>query len=181
MLPAITGLAAPALRFDVDAAEAAYDAWKFSCGPAAICGLLSMTPAELRPHVGDFPQKGYTSPTMMYEMLRSLGARFAIRQGTTDGKHQPPWPSFGLARIQFGGPWCKPGVPMRVRYNYTHWVASWRASHDADRHFVYDINTTCAGWLGFFEWSHKVMPWLLEDVRRADRTWWVTHALEVSR
>ena len=114
-------------------------------------------------------------PTLMYEILGRLGVKYrrCLNGGDT-------WPYFGLARIQWGGPWTKEGVPMRVRYRHTHWVASWKASHDADRHMIFDVNATCVGWIGFFEWSHRLVPWLLKECEpKADGTWWVTHALEV--
>lgn len=62
----------PPARFDVDETDQAAEAWNFSCGPGAVCGLLEMTPEELRPHLFDFEQKGYTNPTLMFDVLRKL-------------------------------------------------------------------------------------------------------------
>lgn len=44
----------PPIRFTEDDAQAAWEAWRFNCGPGALCAITGMTPAELRPHLGDF-------------------------------------------------------------------------------------------------------------------------------
>lgn len=63
----------PPLRFGVDEAQAASDEWGFNCGPAALCAVLGLTPAELRPHLGDFERKRYTKP-----LPRPAGPREAL-------------------------------------------------------------------------------------------------------
>ena len=62
----------PPACFDVDEADRAGKAWNFNCGPGAVCGLLEMTPEELRPHLFDFEKKGYTNPTLMFDVLKKL-------------------------------------------------------------------------------------------------------------
>jgi hypothetical protein len=91
-------------------------------------------------------------------------------------RHPDSWPRFGLVSIQWGGPWCDDGVPIRVRYCYTHWVAAVKT----DCLNVFDINATCSGgWVTFDEWSTQLVPWLLRDKPRHDGTWWITHSAEV--
>src|SRR5687767_3765671 len=117
-------------RFTAKEAETAFDG-KFNCGPSALCAILELTPDELRPHMHHpkrghpkqtvrFEDVGYTSPTMMFSTLKNLlvPRRVTYRSDNPTGGCDI---EYGLMRVQFGGPWCKPGVPMIVRYQATHW------------------------------------------------------------
>jgi hypothetical protein len=117
-----------------------------------------------------FDQKGYTSPGMMWGALKRLRVRYRWHFPRA-GKGFPriAWPRFGLVRVQWGGPWCDPGVPPRVAYMHTHWVASWG---EAPEVMIFDINTTAVGWISLTEWSEQLVPWLLATHHRADFTWW---------
>jgi hypothetical protein len=111
------------VRFDIDDAQAAVDEWGFNCGPGALCAVLNKTPSELRPHLGDFEQKGYTNPSLMASILRNLNVRFTRHFECRDdaspdnAKDFDFYPRFGLIRIQWAGPWTKGGgtVPQRLR------------------------------------------------------------------
>ena len=167
----------PRLRFDVDDAERAGDRWGFSCGPAAICALLGLTPDQLRPHLERHSRKrSYMTPDDVLRALDSLGVRHSAGR-----RHQ--YPQFGFARIQWGGPWLKPGVPYKARYCYTHWVASCGGCTTGSCRFqICDINATCVGWMSLNEWSGKLVPWLLKEaVPRADGSWSITHTIEVTQ
>lgn len=168
----------PAVAFsDVDA-ESAWAAWRFNCGPAALCAVTGLTPEKVRPHLGDFEQKGYTNPTLMFGALRSLGVKWEAKSSPL-GVEKLEWPAFGLARIQWGGPWTKPGVPMRARYRQTHWVASChRSPGDIG---IFDVNAmNVGGWVPLASWEKVMVPWLMKEcVPRADGTWWITHAVEI--
>ena len=165
--------APPPIRFSAE--EAYATDWRFNCGPGALCAVLGMTPAEIRPHMLDFERKGYTNPTLMLDVLRGLGVAF---------RHRPDrlWPEFGLVRVQWSGPWTAPGVPPRVAYRHTHWVASC-GTRLPDSMRVFDVNAICVGgWLSFIEWAQALVPWLLRICEpKADGRWWVTHALELTR
>lgn len=160
------------IAFNVDDAQSAAAEWGFNCGPAAICAITGMTPSEVRPFLGDFESKRYTNPGLMFEILRGMGVSF---------KTAPlDWfPKWGLARVQWGGPWMQPAVPVRARYRHTHWVASrWLG----DKTMIYDVNCTCVGWVPSEEWTDQVVPWLLKQVEpQNDGTWSLTHCLEVAR
>lgn len=159
----------PRLRFDVDDAERAGDRWGFSCGPAALCALLGLTPDQLRPHLERHSRKrSYMTPDDARRALDSLGVEYSAGNG-------PKWPRYGITRIQWHGPWLQPGVPYKARYCYTHWVATCDGQ-------IYDINATCVGWLSLEQWAEKLVPWLLrEAVPRADGGWSITHAIEVQQ
>jgi hypothetical protein len=168
-------------------AQAAAAEWGFNCGPAAVCALLEMTPNELLPHLGEFIAKGYTNPTLMKSILASLGySTRRLYQATSkypDGDY-PPLPRFGVMRIQWGGPWCKEGVPMAARYRHTHWVAvKYNLASGSPAHSkVFDVNAlaTGPGWLPFTEWSRVLVPGLIKQCEpKGDGDWWPTHCWEV--
>lgn len=161
------------VRFTIDDVERAFDDWFFNCGPAALCAVLDKTPDEIRPHLLDFEAKGHTNPTLMTDILRGLGVRY--RQVYRSDVPAPmPAIQYGLVRVQWGGPWTRPGVPMRVRYRRTHWVAV-----AGDK--VFDINAMCVGgWIPAAEWSTHLVPWLIRECcPKGDGTWWPTHGHEI--
>lgn len=173
----------PPIRFTGDDTQAAWEAWRFNCGPGALCAITGLTPAELRPHMGDFEAKGYTNPTLMASILKGLGIPFE-RIFEATGAPRKPWcdgnlPEFGLMRVQWGGPWTRPGVPMAARYRHTHWVAVDR-EHPTQ---VFDVNAAhFGGWLSWAEWSTQLVPWLIKECApKADGEWWPTHCWQVPR
>lgn len=171
----------PPIRFTVADVERASDAYNFNCGLGALCAVLGKTPDELRPHLLDFEAKGYTNPTLMFSILRGLGVCFQVAGPYNSANPSPGFPMFGLARIQWGGPWCKPGVPMRARYRQTHWVAS---ANSFERGVgIFDVNAidNGSGWTSLEAWRAIMVPWILKDYPRADGTWWITHAIELGR
>lgn len=181
----------PAIRFTVEQAQAAAEAWGFNCGPGALCAITGMTPAEIRPHMGDFEAKRYTNPTLMASILKGLAIPVArVHEAKGENARDVPWmaanlPLFGLMRVQWEGPWTAPGVPMAARYRYTHWVAIDRVQRNdplfmAD---VFDVNAACVGgWIPWKEWDTQLVPWLLKECHpKATGGWWPTHCWQVPR
>jgi hypothetical protein len=171
--------------FTVDEAQAAADAWGFNCGPGALCAILGKRPEEIRPHLIDFERKGYTNLSLMAAILRGLGVRFDRVFEHLGARPEPMdvlYPLCGLVRVQWGGPWTAPGVPVRARYRHTHWIAIRQGPGDPYPGEVFDINAVCVGgWLDWDEWRLGLVPWLLEQCApRADGTWWPTHCWEVT-
>ena len=152
-------------------ADDAYEAWGCNCGPGAIAAIMGMSLTAVRPYMGDFERKHYTNPTLMWETLERIG-----RPWRKVGKS---WPRFGLARIQWEGPWTEPGVPIKARYRQTHWVASWITVERG--HGVFDINATGngTGWCSFEHWRDVLVPHIITHVPRANGKWHVTHGVEV--
>ena len=166
----------PSITFNVDQAQAAGDAWRFNCGPGALCAVLQVAPEEIRPHLGDFENKGYLNPMLMYQILHGLGLKYKNQRLDSVTCPKPEWPEFGLIRIQWDGPWCAEGVPMKARYRHTHWVAVFKQ-------LVFDVNATCVGgWLPYTEWADQLVPWLLKQCEpKANGKWWPTHCLALDR
>jgi hypothetical protein len=164
----------PPARFDVWDARRAGAEWGANCGPGAAAAILMLTLDEVRAHfvaVG-FEQKRYTNPSMMFALLRRVGARWHTVAG------RPGWPRHGLVRVQWEGPWTAQGVPMAARYRHTHWVGAHLSAGETQ---VFDINCICVGgWISLQEWSGKVVPWLLGECEpKANGRWHITHAIEV--
>lgn len=163
------------IRFTVE--EANNCGWQFNCGPSALCAVLNLTPSEIRPLMGDFENKGYTNPTLMVEVLNRAGATYRQVYRSDNPEGRAPQIRLGLMRVQWGGPWTRPGVPMRVRYRQTHWVALRNNNEE-----VFDVNATCSGgWLKAAEWEWQLIPWLIKEcVPKGDGTWWPTHVIEIA-
>jgi len=168
------------VRFTIDDAIAAGEAWGFNCGPGALCAVLNKTPGEMRPLMGDFETKGYTNPTLMTDILKAqrVPHRTTYRR---DAPGDPQFPRLGVVRVQWAGPWTKPGVPMRVRYRETHWVAVRRDGLSKQTLEVFDINAICVGgWRSWREWSEQLVPWLIRQCNpKCSGEWWVTHVIEL--
>lgn len=167
------GVVPPAPAFDLFDAERAADEWRFNCGPSSICVLSGMTPEQIRPKMLDFERKGYTNPTLMFDVLRGLGASWR--------KHSAGWPAEDgryLVRVQWGGPWCDDGVPVAARYRHTHWIAHWIHGKGC---FIFDVNAMCVGgWLTYQEWHNNLAPWLIKQCEpKGNGKFWPTHCLEV--
>lgn len=169
------GMGNPSAALTVENVQDAAETWGFNCGPGALCGLLGKSPDEIRPFLGDFETKRYTNPTLMNEILDRLGIPFELvyRNDSLDPDLNPP--DYGLIRIQWDGPWTKPGVPMAARYRKTHWIG-----YRSDTEEIFDINCiNIGGWVPFVKWSECVVPWILEQcVPKANGQWWPTHCLD---
>lgn len=166
------------LRFTQEDAALAHDTWGANCGPGAIAAICGLTLDELRPQMGDFEAKRYTNPTLMWEVLDRLGVEWGLQTITPF-----TWPRYGLARIQWEGPWTAPGVPMRARYRHTHWVAVQRRRLIPDDVGIFDINAMASGgWVGLKDWEDVIVPWILAECEPGNcGAWHITHAVEIAR
>lgn len=163
------------IRFTAADADRAAEQWGANCGPGAIAAILGMTLDEVRPHMGDFEAKGYTNPTLMFETLNRIGVTWRAMRGVKR------WPCYGLVRVQWEGPWTQPGVPMRARYRYTHWVGA--DARNPANIGIFDINAIAngTGWCSLEHWSQILVPWLLsEAVPRANGRWHLATVIEVT-
>ena len=163
----------PQPRFAEADAEAAFQAWDANCGPVAVAAICGLTLDELRPHLDDFETRRYTNPTLMRRILDRLGVAWEKRRKPLD------WPSYGLCRIQWLGPWTAPGRPVQGAYRHTHWVGAMRRRGQVG---VFDVNclNNGSGWVSAADWKALVVPFILEHAEpRATGGWAFTHCLEV--
>ena len=164
----------PPLRFTHDDANRAYDDWGANCGPGAIAAMLGMTLDELRPQMGDFEDKRYTNPTLMWDVLNRIGVGFSLT------KPARSWPDYGLARVQWEGPWTNPGVPPRAAYRHTHWVGA--HGKNPENVGIFDINCmNSGGWVNVFDWAGTIVPHLVQNCcpKGASGRWHLTHVVEI--
>lgn len=159
------------LKFTVEDADRAFADWGCNCGPSALAAIAAVTLEEARQAIEGFDAKRYTSPTMMFSALDRIGVIW--RKAGAD------WPAYGLARIQWEGRWTEPGVPIRARYRFTHWVGSELGRHNRG---VFDINAlnNGTGWCRLEDWATIIVPHLTAHYPGANGKWHVTHGLEVS-
>ena len=167
----------PAVRFTLDEAQTCFDEWRFNCGPAALCAVLSVRPEDALRVIPKFRERGYTNPRMMRVGLQALGAiikEHCSEDGPVTLTQEAPYPMFGLVRIQWSGRWTNPGVPVRARYRHSHWIA--RCGDHA-----FDINCMCVGgWVPWTEWRDQVAPWIIREVDPKATGWWPTHCWAVT-
>lgn len=110
----------------------------------------------------------------MFDALKSIGRPWR-RKGDV-------FPTYGLARIQWEGPWTKPGVPMAARYRHTHWVGVAQIIDNTIG--IFDVNAcgNGTGWCSLADWSGILVPWILKECEpKAHGGWHVTHGIEVGR
>jgi hypothetical protein len=165
--------------FTFEDAERANDEWGCNCGPGALAAVTGLTLDEVRPLMGDFERKRYTNPTLMFECLKRTGIRW---------NHAKAIPSYGLLRVQWEGPWTKPGVPIRARYRHTHWIGVQNRpgkfpEEPGPGAGIFDINAmNSGGWIAYSDWASVLVPFILgECVPKADGNWHFTHFVEIAR
>lgn len=170
----------PALRFTEADVDAAYREWCCNCGPAALAAVLGVTLDVVRGHMPDFEHKGYTNPTLMWAALDRAGAIFKTTTHKPGAMVRPLRPAFGLARVQWDGPWCRDGVPARAAYRHTHWIG---VCEGRDSIGVFDVNCMkSGGWVRYEDWALTIVPHLLATVvPRATGGFWMTHTVEMAR
>lgn len=167
------------IKFTAADQDAANQAWGANCGPGALAAIAGLTLDEVRPALVGFDKKRYTNPAMMFGALDRLRIKYKPEVGIIYPVGPSGWPRYGLCRIQWEGPWTKPGVPPRVAYRYTHWVG---AQHGYSSVGIFDINAMgSGGWIGLNDWADELVPWLLNALyKKASGLWHITHSIEIA-
>lgn len=153
--------------------------WDPNCGPGALAGILELSLDDVRSHMGDFEEKGYTNVGTMRNALKSLGVPFENRKNSDF----VPWPSRGIIRVQWGGPWMDEKAHWTEKLWHSHWISCINESKPGEdlEIWVCDINCTIlGGWVSYEQWALAVVPWLLENLeQKSDGTWFITHVIEI--
>ena len=173
--------------------EEAYATFGANCGPASLAAILQRSVMSLRPFLGNFERRGTTTPRHLLAALHAVGLeRTAVtlhtRQRQVAGLgHAAPsaWPRlYGLAFVQWTGPWCATGVPVAAAYRRTHWVGT--ALTQEYGQMLYDINAwgheaSQGAWLTRACWEDRILTAITRAIPRADGGYYVRTALEVQR
>jgi hypothetical protein len=148
------------LLFDDAAFTLANGLWHVNCGPGSLAAALALDLETVRQLMPEFEGKGYTNPTMIEQALGRAGIVFRRTKGlVTDVLCE------GINRVQWSGPWLKPGVPAGAAYQRTHWVAAAQGM----------VFCTCSAiaWIPLAAWRAH-MHTVCSTIPRCDG-WHVTH------
>lgn len=157
--------------------EAAHCEWGCNCGPSALAFVLGSSLDRVRPAIPGFEGKRYTSPSMMRFATAAMAMTLSVLE------NEPPdglsveemfvggGPS--LVRVQWCGPWTRPGVPPVARYRNTHWVVAFVRNGQRS---VFDCN---GGVRDFGSWCSEIVPAILESYPKANGLWYPTHRWRV--
>ncbi len=164
--------------FTQEDSKRAFDEWGANCGPNALAFALGISLDDVRGKIPQFEERHYTSPSMMDAALKALGVEvFRVQKPHRDWMCSD---AMALVRIQWTGPWTKPGANPKWAYRQTHWIATWNtdANHPFGEPMVFDVN----GGIALMQnWEQQIVPALVAMYPRADGGWFPTHVWEVSR
>lgn len=156
------------LMFTAKDANAASAEWGANCGPMSLAAALALDLQTVRPLIAGFEEKGYTNPTMMRGALECVGIQYV-----RTSKLRTQELCEGINRVQWEGPWLRPGVPPIVAYGYTHWIAQSGGK-------VFCSATGLIGWVPISEWKVLIAKVCRDEIKRCTG-WHVTdhYAFEV--
>jgi len=112
----VSASGSPPLLYTLDDSVKANREWGASCGPHSIAAACGLTLDQVRPALVNY--KGWMSPTNITQSLLRLGKVHNLRHHLKTQEL-----CNGINRIQWEGKWLNPGIPARVAYFHTHWVA----------------------------------------------------------
>ena len=174
----------PTCKFDQADLIKANEDWGCNCGPASLAFALQVCLEDVRNPMmlAGFALKRHTTPTIMNAALVAMGVQkrsVKVPVRTTEGglDIEPLFngQSIALVRIQWTGPWTKPGTNQKWAYRQTHWVATWQ---ERGVPLVFDCN---GGIRSFDGWEMDIVPKLTSQYSRADGGWFPTHIWKVQQ
>ena len=154
----------------------AADAWGANCGPMSLAAVLRLGIVEGARELVQ-PFRGFMSPTDMYQAVKRAESRGLCKflgRGTIGRGDPDPWPTLGLVRIQWIGPWCDPGANPRAAYRYTHFVAVKHLEEPGHCTMIYDA--TPNRWLPLWLWS----KWCTSLLPKRATGWAPVNSIEIA-
>lgn len=88
------------------------------------------------------------------------------------------FPKYGLARVQWEGPWLA-APDIFTPQMWSHWIGAVTTTSGL---MIFDVNALPeGGWITFEKWSSWLVPdVLLPTIPEASGDWWIDEAFEVS-
>jgi|TARA_R100000687_G_C6449923_1_gene164747 hypothetical protein len=166
---------APPLRFDAQKAQAIFEVYGGDCGPCGPGAIAAIAGVELEDAIRAVGPKWLklkgTTEIMLADALDTLGQDWS--------RIEPRRPAYGLARIQWVGPWLDDPDPFE-KFRHSHWIGMADAETGPQ---VFDINAiSIGGWISLQHWDADLRPWLLDEVEpQATGEWFISDAYEVRR
>jgi hypothetical protein len=162
----------PRLAFTEKDANKAFEEWGCNCGPGSLAAIIGKTLDEVRYHIPKFEERKYTNPKMMYKALNNLKIKY-------DNSSNIFFPRYGLARIQWDGPWMASHIPEYRKWRHTHWIGS--CIRTLDNIGIFDINAiNSGGWISLDSWESVIVPHILSECEpNSTGKWSITHSLEI--
>lgn len=160
-----------------------------SCGPASLSALLGRPLADVR-HAfpGQTDGRTWTNLAAMQRALTLLGVGHGTER--SPGILMPASaPSFGLAMVQFCGPWDDMPIGHPAQLQRSHWIAMKpHPTLGAEAPLVFDINAIdgfppmSLGWWQPQEcWDALIRPELARSYgKKATGAWWLRAVIEVT-
>ena len=159
------------LCFDAQRQQQAFDLFGANCGPGAIAGVCGFDPIQVVQMLGPkFAKLNGTTEVMLRDCLDRLGIAWEdVPAGLTD---------YGIARIQWEGPWLYDADPFE-KYRHSHWIGV--STRGLPHPMIFDINAiSVGGWISLSEWDEVLRPWLLNATEpRATGNWWISETLKI--
>ena len=143
-----------------------------NCGPGAIAAICGARLETVVDDLGPRLQKlGGTTEMMLLLAVQELG--FSCLNAVKR------LPKFGLARVQWAGPWMA-APEVFAPQMWSHWIG---AVTTASGLIIFDVNALPeGGWIAFETWSSWLVPEvIMPTMPEASGDWWIDEAFEVSR
>ncbi len=145
------------IPWDIEVARYNFGA---NCGPVSFAVATGRQVCRVMQHFEHFETKPWTNLTQM--------RRAFAESGVATVTHRREWPHYGVALIQWLGPWTKFDFFAGWSLLHSHWLA-------VDAAWVFDH--TEMRWMSRDEWAGTVAPLFLEEIPHATG-WAVKYGVE---
>lgn len=159
------------LQFDIHDQQRAWDLLGSNCGPGAIAALCGSTPEAVARLLGEqFLKLKGTTEIMLRQALDDLVMPWEDAA--------PGWVDYGIARVQWDGPWIHDPDPFK-KFRHSHWIGV--STRGLPHVMIFDINAiSVGGWISLSEWDAVLRPWLLEACEaEATGRWHISEAIRL--
>lgn len=145
--------------WDIEVADCNFGA---NCGPVSFAAASGREVCRIMRYFDHFEEQPWTNLTQMRQAYAQTGV--SIRTLKRE------WPEYGVALIQWLGPWTEKNFFARWTLPHTHWVA-------VDGEWVFDYSAP--QWMRKQEWAAEIAPYYWRDIPRSTG-WAVKYGIQPS-